>query len=62
MLKIKIFAIAAILLSVGIVLNSFHRFSVSANDIADEIANYKNWSKITKEPVKIELNVAAVSG
>ena len=34
-----------------------HQFSVSANDVADEIANYKNWTPITKEPFKVPAQV-----
>lgn len=62
MLKIKLFTIAFILSLVGVVFYGSHHFSVSAGDAADEIANYKNWSRITKEPVKIEINEAAISG
>lgn len=61
-LKIKLIAIAFILSLVGIVFYGSHRFSVSANNAADEIANYKTWSRITKEPVKVEINEAALSG
>jgi hypothetical protein len=62
MLKIKIFAVVFILGLVGIVLNGSHHFSVSANDVADEIANYKNWTRITKEPIKAEFTIDNLSG
>ena len=57
MIKIKIIAAVFLLSLVGIVLNGSHQFSVSANDVAVEIANYKNWTPITKEPFKVPTQV-----
>lgn len=55
MLKIKIFAIAAVLFLTGIVLKSSRQFSSHAqsDEVSNEIAEYKSWSKITKEPFKV---------
>lgn len=54
MIKIKISAIAAVLVLIGIVLSGSNQFSTSAEgDVFDEIAGYKNWTRITKEPVKV---------
>ena len=57
MIKIKIIAAVFLLSLVGIVLNGSSDFAVSANDVADEIANYKNWTPITKEPFKVPTQV-----
>jgi hypothetical protein len=62
MIKIKIIAAAFLLGFVGIVLNSSYQISVSANDVSDEIAKYKSWSRVTKEPVKVEIDTSAISG
>lgn len=61
-MKIKIAAVAFILGLVGIVLNSSHHFSVSANDVSGEIANYKTWSRITKEPITLKIDEASLGG
>lgn len=55
MLKIKIFTIAAVFLVVGIALNDSENFSSYAqnDEIADKVAKYKSWSRITKEPFKV---------
>lgn len=54
MIKIKITAITAVLLLVGIVLSGSQQFSTSAEgDVFDEIAAYKTWTRITKEPIKV---------
>ncbi len=65
MLKIKIISILSILILVGTVLSISHSYSTSAKgDVVQEIANYKTWSKITKEPIKIvtQLQVDGESG
>ena len=55
MLKIKLFAVAAFILLTAIVLSSSNRFAASANeDVFREIANYKTWQRINKEPIKVE--------
>lgn len=54
MLKIKISAIAAVFLLAGIVLSGSRQFSTSAEgDVFEEIAGYKTWSKVNKEPIKV---------
>lgn len=55
MLKIKIFIIAAVFLSAGIVLNSSRQFSSYAqnDEAASEFAKYKTWTRITKEPFRV---------
>lgn len=63
MLKIKISAIAAVFLLVGIVLSSSQQFSTSAEgDILEEIADYKNWTQVTKEPIKVEFIIDGNAG
>lgn len=56
MLKIKFIAIVGIFVLVGIVLNNSRSFSTSAKeDVLAEIAKYKTWSKINKEPIRVEV-------
>lgn len=56
MLKVKLIAVLSVFAIVAIVLSSSSSFSTSAeNDNAvQEIAGYKTWTKITKEPIKVE--------
>lgn len=63
MIKIKVSAIAAVLLLVGIVLSGSQQFSTSAEgDVFEEIASYKTWSKITREPIKVGFTIDGNSG
>lgn len=63
MIKIKLGAIVFIFGLVGIILNSSHRFSSHAeSDAADEIANYKSWSRITKEPIPVKFTIDSSGG
>lgn len=63
MLRIKIFVIVSILFLVGIVLNSSDGFESSAKgDVFEEIASYKTWTKITKEPIKTAFQIDGASG
>ena len=56
MLKIKLFAVAAFLLTTAIVLSNSRQFAASANeDVFREIASYKTWQRINKEPIKVSL-------
>lgn len=58
MFKTKIIAVLSILFAAGIVLNNSHTFSISArSDIFEEIAQYKTWSKLNREPIRVELNL-----
>ena len=55
MLKIKFIAIIGIFVLVGIVLSHSRSFSTLANgDVLQEIAKYKTWNKITKEPIVVK--------
>lgn len=63
MFKLKIIAIAVILCLVGIILNSSSHFSSSAKgDVLQEIAAYKSWTKITKEPIKVDFQIDGAGG
>ncbi len=63
MLKIKIIAVFSILLIVGIVISNSRSFSTSARgDIFEEIAAYKTWTRITKEPIKVEAYASNLIG
>ena len=64
MVRLKIAAVVIILSLVGIVSNISHHFSSEAKGdlILQEIAGYKTWTRITKEPVITAINEAAISG
>ncbi len=64
MLKVKLIAILSILGLVGIVLNSSHQFSSKAqtDDVLTEIADYKTWTKITKEPIVVKFDESLPDG
>ena len=63
MIKIKIGAMIFLLGLVGIVLSGSHQFSSHAEpDAAEAIANYKNWTRITKEPIVIKLDQSSLVG
>ena len=54
MLKIKLIAIISILSVVAFVIQNSHSFSSSAkSDVFEEIAKYKTWTRINKEPIKV---------
>jgi hypothetical protein len=57
MLKIKVFSIAGVLGLAIFVLNMSPVFVSNAESdvILNEIAGYKNWRRINKEPIKIPL-------
>jgi hypothetical protein len=62
-LKIKIISILSILFLVGIVFHNSRSFSSSAKgDVLQEIAKYKTWSKITKEPIVVKIDESALIG
>lgn len=50
-MKLKIFAIFTVLLVLGIFTNFSSKFSSKAkgDNFLDEVAKYKNWSKVNKE-------------
>ncbi len=57
MYRIKLVALTGVLLTVVIVLNSSPGFSASAtsDSLIDEISGYKSWTKVTREPYRVEL-------
>lgn len=60
MLKIKLFAVFAFLILTAIVLSSSRPFAVSANgDVLREIAEYKTWHRINKEPITADSILAS---
>lgn len=64
MLKIKLIAILSIFGLVGIVLSSSHQFSSKAqtDEALDAIADYKTWTKITKEAIVVKIDESALVG
>lgn len=62
MLKIKIITVLSILFIVGLVMSNSRSVLTSANgDVFQEIAKYKTWSRINKEPIKVGLNMTLSS-
>jgi hypothetical protein len=61
MLKIKLFAIACVLSLAALVPNISPVFVSKAEDdnILREIAGYRSWTKITKEPLGFQLKIAS---
>lgn len=64
MLKIKLFAVACVLSLTAIVLSISPVFVSKADGdrILQEIAVYKSWQRITKEPIKVDGNTFIVDG
>lgn len=63
MLKIKLIATLSVLFLVGMVFQNSHSFSTSAKgDVLKEIANYKTWTKISKEPIEVKIAEASFIG
>ena len=64
MSKIKIFVVAGVLSLVAIVSNISPVFVSKAEDdqILQSISGYKNWAKVTKEPIAVDVSNIAVSG
>lgn len=63
MLKLKLIAIIGVLSFVGIVLHNSQIFSSSAKGGAvEEIAKYKTWTKVSKEPIVVKNDEAAFVG
>lgn len=54
--RIKLITIFSVLVLVGIIASNSWQFSSLAKDdeILSEIAKYKSWAKISKEPIKVE--------
>ncbi len=63
MLKIKLAVIAIFLSFAGFALiNSEQLITSARTDFVQEIANYKTWSKITKEPLQFKIDEASGGG
>jgi hypothetical protein len=63
MLKIKLFAVAAFIVLTAVALSGSNRFAASANgDVFREIANYKTWQRINKEPINSGFQIDGASG
>jgi len=64
MIKIKLIAILSFIGLIGMVLSGSTRFSASAQseDILSEIAGYKNWTQINKEPIEVVVDQSAFYG
>lgn len=64
MLKIKLFTVAVVLSLAAIVLN-YSPVSVSkaeSDSILQQIAGYKTWQRINKEPIKVGFQIDLASG
>ncbi len=64
MLKIKLFVIVVVMSLVGIISSTSYQFSSKAESdtILGEIAAYRTWAKVTKEPLGFQIDGAAASG
>ena len=63
MLKLKLTAIIGVLSFVGIVFHNSQTFSSSAKgDAIEEIVKYKTWTKVSKEPIVVRNEDAALFG
>jgi hypothetical protein len=62
--KIKILATLGFVTLIASVLIFAPNFSANAegDEFVKEIANYKNWTKITKEPIVVKIDEAALVG
>lgn len=60
MLKIKLFAVMLVLGLTAVVLSSSDHFQTAAQDdpVLTELANYRDWTKITERPIEATANVA----
>ena len=63
MLKLKLMVIVGVLSFVGIVFLNSNSFTSSAKgDAIEEIAKYKTWTKVSKEPIIVKIDEAALVG
>jgi hypothetical protein len=64
MKRIKLSIIFGVLILAGIIAINSRQFSSSAKDdeILSEIAKYKTWTKVSKKPVKVDLNIDDLGG
>jgi hypothetical protein len=63
MKRIKLITIFSVLMSVGIIASNSRQFSSAAKDdeVLSEIAKYKTWTKVSKEPIKVEFDAISAS-
>lgn len=61
MLKIKLLAMFGFLFLVGFMLFKSNPISAE-NEFFDEIAKYKTWTKVSKDPIKVEFDLSSVGG
>ncbi len=61
MKRIKLITLITILSLVGIVsFNSYQSPTKASGDsIFEEIANYKTWTKVSKDPIKVDVTIGA---
>jgi hypothetical protein len=54
--RIKLLTIFSVLVLVGIITDNSRQFTSAAKDdeVLSEIAKYKTWTKVSKEPIKVE--------
>ena len=62
--RIKLITIFSMLILVGIIANNSRQFSSAAKDdeTLSEIAKYKTWTKVSKDPIKVESDALTISG
>lgn len=57
---IKLIALLTVLGVVGIVLFNSNQVSQAKNDdILEQIAKYKAWTKVSKDPIKVDVTIDA---
>ena len=63
MKRIKLIALLTVLGVVGIVLFNSNQVSQAKNDdVLEQIAKYKTWTKVSKDPIKVEIDVNSLAG
>jgi ABC-type cobalt transport system substrate-binding protein len=62
--RIKLITIFSLLTLVIIIANNSRQFSSSAKDdeVLSEITKYKSWTKVSKEPIKVESDALTIGG
>ncbi|MBX7174972.1 MAG: hypothetical protein K1X72_28605 [Pyrinomonadaceae bacterium] len=63
MKRIKLIALLTVLGVVGVVLFNANQVSQAKNDdVLEQIAKYKTWTKVSKDPIKVEIDVNSLAG
>ena len=64
MKRIKLIFILSVLALVGIFMTNSHHFSTNAKGdrVLEEIAKYKSWTKVSKEPIKVAFSIDGADG